>query len=63
MTYPMKHQEGKFALSLAAGKGHVDVMKVLIERGADVNIQNKVIMCIVHYTWYITCTQLMHVWL
>ena len=40
-----KHQEGRCALSLAAKRGYVDVMKVLIERGADVNTQNKVIMC------------------
>ena len=44
MTYPTKHQEGRSALSLAAEKGCVDVMKVLIEKGADVNTQNKVII-------------------
>ena len=44
MTYPTKHQEGRSALSLAAERGDVDVMKVLIERGADVNTQDKVIM-------------------
>ena len=44
MTYPTIHQEGRSALSLALERGDVDVMKVLIERGADVNIQNEVIM-------------------
>ena len=44
MTYPTQHQEGRSALSLAAEMGHVDVMKDLIERGADVNTQNKVII-------------------
>ena len=42
MTYPTKHQEGRSALSLAAERGDVDVMKVLIERGADVNTQDEV---------------------
>ena len=46
MAYPTTYQEGRSALSLAAGKGHVDVMKVLLKGGADVNIQNKVIMYI-----------------
>ena len=31
-------------MSLAAERGDIDVMKALIERGADVNTQNKVIM-------------------
>ena len=44
MTHPTKHQLGRSALSLAAERDHVDVMKDLIERGADVNTQNKVIM-------------------
>ena len=42
MIYPTKHQEGRSALSLAVERGHVDVMKVLIEREADVNIQDNV---------------------
>ena len=51
--YPIKHQEGRSALSLALERGHVDVMKVLIERGADVNTQDKVIMyrIILHYIY------------
>ena len=44
MTYHTTHQEGRSALSLAAERGDVDVMKVLIERGADVNTQAKVII-------------------
>ena len=44
MTYYTTHQEGRSALSLALVWGGVDVMKVLIEEGADVNTQNKVIM-------------------
>ena len=45
------HQEGRSALSLALDRGHVDVMKILIEGGADVNTQDKVIMYrSLHYT-------------
>ena len=52
MTYHTTHQEGRSALSLALERGDVDVMKVLIEGGADVNTQNKVIMYrSLHYTW------------
>ena len=36
-------------MSLAAERGDVGVMKVLIEGGADVNTQNKVIMYIGAY--------------
>ena len=43
MTYPTKHQKGRSALSLALERNHVDVMKILIERGANVNTKNKVI--------------------
>ena len=51
MTYHTTHQEGRSALSLAAERDHVDVMKVLIEGGADVNTQDKVIMYrILQYT-------------
>ena len=39
-----QHQEGSPALSLAAERGHVDAMMALIERGADVNAQYKVII-------------------
>ena len=44
MTYSTKHQEGRSALSLALERGDVELMKDLIERGADVNTQNEVIM-------------------
>ena len=44
MTYPTKYQDGRSALSLAAERGHVDVIKDLIEQETDVNAQNKVIM-------------------
>ena len=54
MIYHTTHQEGRSALSLAAEGGDVDVMKVLIEGGADVNTQNEVIMYI---GAYVTCTQ------
>ena len=51
MTYHTTHQWGRSALSLAAERGDVDVMKVLIVGGADVNTQNKVIMYrSLHYT-------------
>ena len=42
--YPTKHQDGRSALSLAAKRGDVDVMKDLIERRADVNTQDEVFM-------------------
>ena len=51
MTYHTIHQWERSALSLAAERGDVDVMKVLIEGGADVNTQNKVIM---YWSIYIT---------
>ena len=45
IAYPTKHQWGSSALSLALERSDVDVMKVLIEGGADVNTQDKVVMC------------------
>ena len=51
MTYRTIHQEGRSALSLALERGDVDVMKALVEGGADVNTQNKVIVYgSLHYT-------------
>ena len=63
MTYHTTHQEGRSALSLALERGHVDVMKVLIEGGADVNTQNKVIMLhrSLHYTRIWSHTHSYHV--
>ena len=37
-----KHQKGRSALIIAAGRGHVDVMKALIGREADISTQDKV---------------------
>ena len=48
MTYLTNHQKGRSALSVAFERGDVDVMKLLIERGADVNTQDKVIMSTLH---------------
>ena len=51
MPFLTKYQWERSALLLALVRGDVDVMKVLIERGADVNTQNKVIMHkSLHYT-------------
>ena len=51
MTYHTTHQRGRSALSLAAERGDLDVMKVLIEGGADVNTKDKVNMYRnLHYT-------------
>ena len=56
MAYHTTHKEGRSALSLAAARGYVDVMKVLIEGGADVNTQNKVIVCRgIQYMLVYTC--------
>ena len=51
MTYHTKHQEGRSALSWAVERDDVDVMKVLIERGADVNTQDEVIVRAISEGW------------
>ena len=32
-------------LMFAAGNGSVDVVKILVDKGADVNVQDKVSLC------------------
>ena len=42
-------QDGETALHVSAGEGHVDVVKELLERGADVAATDKVrVECVVH---------------
>ena len=38
----MQHEIGETALHAASGHGHVNVMTVLVQRGADVNSLTKV---------------------
>ena len=38
----MSLQYGNTALMLAAIKGHTDIVKLLVELGADIDIRNKV---------------------
>ena len=35
-------QDGDTALILAASEGHTDIVKILVEHGADMDIRNKV---------------------
>lgn len=35
-------QDSRTALMLAASNGNLDLVKILVEKGADVNIQDKV---------------------
>ena len=40
--YSTRYQGGCTALHHAADDGHIEVMRLLLERGADVNASNKV---------------------
>ena len=51
-------QEGVTALYFASQEGHVTVVRVLLENGADVNICNKVVMNFVSCTCMWTFSQL-----
>ena len=45
MTLPMvTTQDGVTALKFASQEGHVPVVRLLLEKGADFNICNKVVM-------------------
>ena len=38
----LSFQDGTTVLMMASWKGHMDCVKVLLDRGAEVNMQNKV---------------------
>ena len=44
--YPIQDELGETALHAASGEGFVEVMTVLIQRGANVNSLNKVCVCL-----------------
>ena len=45
-------QNGGTALKIASQEGHVTVVRLLLENGADVNICNKVVTNLLHqYMW------------
>ena len=45
-------QIGWTALHLASSKGHLDIVKYLIEKGADINIKIKVSVYCHYYSYY-----------
>ena len=51
-------QEGVTALFIASQEGHMTVVRLLLEKGADVNICNKVVMDFVSCTCMWTFSQL-----
>ena len=53
-------QDGLTPLHLASEKGHVGVVELLIEAGADAEIENKVLFIQMAYNSYITIPNEMH---
>ena len=40
------NQGGRFALGVAASNGHLEVVKLLLDKVSDVNQENKVSVCV-----------------
>ena len=53
-------QEGVTALKLASQEGHVIVVRLLLEYGADVNICDKVVIDFVSCTMYVDIQSVVH---
>ena len=63
------HQDGNTALHRAANDGKVEIVKVLAENGANVDMQDKVSvrLCMLVYKWlfnayYLIVALMIHVW-